>query len=154
MRLPLTLLAAATTQVFNSFINLGGGITSATPAKATVARFVFPRLRGSAASFEDVAPLLAAKMCAVLAWTTSSPARRRAPALAASLQRRQSSRAAPRSPRRSKEAAAHSWLAGGLLPEARGEPIASGLRGPRRWHRLPWTLAGFRGDPTRARSSS
>ena len=64
MRLPLTLLAAATTQAFkSSFINLGGvrhHVRDTGESEGPLCLF-FHGFAGSAASFEDVAPLLAAK---------------------------------------------------------------------------------------------
>ena len=149
MRLSLILLVAATTQAFkSSFINLGGvrhHVRDTGESDGPLALF-FHGFAGSAASFEDVAPLLAAQQCRCIAvdrvafglTDRPSPASLPAPpklpgsaTLAASLE----------------GGGGPQLLAGGLLPEARAA-IASGLRRPETLApSLPWTLAGFRGDP-------
>ena len=99
-----------------------------------------------AASFEDVAPLLAAinVRCIGVDRVAFGLTERPAPA---------SLPAPPKFPGSATLAASleggggPQLLAGGLLPEARAA-IASGLRRPETLApSLPWTLAGFRGDP-------
>mgnify|MGYP001274631683 FL=1 len=132
----------------SSFINLGGvrhHVRDTGESDGPLALF-FHGFAGSAASFEDVAPLLAAQQCRCIAvdrvafglTDRPSPASLPAPpklpgsaTLAASLE----------------GGGGPQYLAGGLLPEARAA-IASGLRRPETLApSLPWTLAGFRGDP-------
>ena len=149
MRLSLILLVAATTQAFkSSFINLGGvrhHVRDTGESDGPLALF-FHGFAGSAASFEDVAPLLAAKnvRCIGVDRVAFGLTARPAPA---------SLPAPPKLPGSATLAASleggggPQYLAGGLLPEARAA-IASGLRRPETLApSLPWTLAGFRGDP-------
>ena len=149
MRLPLIILVAATTQAFkSSFINLGGvkhHYRDTGESDGPLALF-FHGFAGSAASFEDVAPLLAAKnvRCIAVDRVAFGLTDRPAPA---------SLPAPPKLPGSATLAASleggggPQYLAGGLLPEARAA-IASGLRRPETLApSLPWTLAGFRGDP-------
>ena len=139
---------AAASAFKSSFINLGGvrhHVRDTGESDGPLALF-FHGFAGSAASFEDVAPLLAAQQCRCIAvdrvafglTDRPSPASLPAPpklpgsaTLAASLE----------------GGGGPQLLAGGLLPEARAA-IASGLRRPETLApSLPWTLAGFRGDP-------
>ena len=149
MRVPLIFLVAATTQAFkSSFINLGGvkhHYRDTGESDGPLALF-FHGFAGSAASFEDVAPLLAAKnvRCIAVDRIAFGLSDRPAPA---------SLPAPPKFPGSATLAASleggggPQYLAGGLLPEARAA-IASGLRRPETLApSLPWTLAGFRGDP-------
>ncbi len=149
MRLPLILLVAATTSAFkSSFINLGGvkhHYRDTGESDGPLAVF-FHGFAGSAASFEDVAPLLAAKnvRCIAVDRVAFGLSDRPSPA---------SLPAPPKLPGSATLAASleggggAQYLGGGLLPEARAA-IASGLRRPETLApSLPWTLAGFRGDP-------
>jgi len=149
MRLPLISLVAATTSAFkSSFINLGGvkhHYRDTGESDGPLALF-FHGFAGSAASFEDVAPLLAAKnvRCIAVDRVAFGLSDRPSPA---------SLPAPPKLPGSATLAASleggggAQYLGGGLLPEARAA-IASGLRRPETLApSLPWTLAGFRGDP-------
>ena len=149
MRVPLIFLVAVTTRAFkSSFINLGGvrhHVRDSGESDGPLAIF-FHGFAGSCASFEDVAPLLAAKnvRCIAVDRIAFGLTERPAPA---------SLPAPPKLPGSATLAASleggggPQLLAGGLLPEARAA-IASGLRRPETLApSLPWTLAGFRGDP-------
>ena len=139
---------AAASAFKSSFINLGGvkhHVRDTGESDGPLALF-FHGFAGSAASFEDVAPLLAAKnvRCIGVDRVAFGLTARPAPA---------SLPAPPKLPGSATLAASleggggPQYLAGGLLPEARAA-IASGLRRPETLApSLPWTLAGFRGDP-------
>ena len=121
MRVQLILLVAATTQAFkSSFINLGGvrhHVRDTGESDGPLALF-FHGFAGSAASFEDVAPLLAAKnvRCIGVDRVAFGLTARPAPA---------SLPAPPKLPGSATLAASleggggPQYLAGGLLPEAR-----------------------------------
>ena len=140
----------ATAQAFkSSFINLGGvkhHVRDTGDCGDGPLALFFHGFASCASSFEDVAPLLAAQNCRCIAVDRVAFGLTERPAPA-------SLPAPPRFPGAATLAASleggggPQLLAGGLLPEARAA-IASGLRRPETLApSLPWTLAGFKGDP-------